>query len=112
MSAWTCVSMVIWYDGRMAVQTPNTKKETQEMDKKIPVSETALIKRLNRKLHAYDEMLHKTRGGRARQDLGEFYIVNYRTNGAVATHVDIEELAREHGALQPWEALEEETQND
>ena len=75
---------------------------------KVPVSVRALMARINRKLHATDRALKKARGvGRARLDVGEFYVVSGRRNLAVSTHVDPEDLGRELGVLRPWEGVRE-----
>lgn len=75
------------------------------MAEKAPVSERAVIARINRKLAQNDEVLHKSRSERARFDLGEFYTVNTRHNVMGETHVDLAALARELGALRGWEEI-------
>jgi hypothetical protein len=78
---------------------------------RVPVSESGLIQRINRRLAADDEALRKTKGGRgdgvprARLDLGEFYILNTRRNFVRDKHVDLEKLGRELDVLQSWEYL-------
>ncbi len=78
---------------------------------KVPVSERALIQRINRKLQADDEMIRASRwirsDGRLYEDsnTGRFFIVNFRTNFMGASHVDIEVLGHELGALKAWEEL-------
>ena len=73
--------------------------------KRVSVTMKALVQRINRRLHKDEEQLRKTRGARALLDLGEWYIVNWNRNFIVAQHVDPEELGRELGVLQEWEAL-------
>lgn len=69
-----------------------------------PVTKRALIARLRRKLGKEAEDLHATREGtRARQELGEFYVVDSRN--WIRGGGTLEELAREHDVLQPWERL-------
>lgn len=75
------------------------------MATKIPVSERALVARINRKLRQDAEALHRSRGTRFWSDLGDYYIVDFRRNSLVRGHVDIEELAHELGVLKPWESL-------
>lgn len=65
---------------------------------KVPVSERALIARINRKLPG-NEKLKKLRGTRWENDLGLYYIVDEYFNAVRDTHVDIESLGRELGAL-------------
>ena len=79
---------------------------------KVPVSERALIQRINRKLRADDEMIrtsrwiHSDRGGFYEDhNTGRFFIVDFRENLMCKSHVDIEELGHELGALKAWEEL-------
>ena len=76
--------------------------------KTVPVGERALIARINRKLKQQGEKLKKLRGERWASDLGYFYIVNETLNSVEAQHVNLEEMARELGALAEWERLAEE----
>ena len=72
------------------------------------VTEQALIRRINRKLARegqFGAQLHKYRGGRWLVDLGNFYVIDRDTGGLVQAHVDLEELAREVGALAKSEKL-------
>ena len=69
------------------------------------VSESALIRRVNRRLAHDEEQLHKSRSEREAFDLGEFYVRDCRINGIIMTNVDLEGLAREMGALAPDERL-------
>lgn len=71
------------------------------------VSESALIRRINRRLRPDGLSLHVSRDGRDRWDLGVFYTVNVESNFVRDKHIDIEELGRELGALDPKETLAE-----
>lgn len=73
------------------------------------VSRRALIQRIRRRL-AHDDMALKiTRGwGRARQELGDYYVIDARSNCVVEKHVDLEELARDKFVLQPREKVRDE----
>ena len=71
--------------------------------RKLTVTRRALVQRINRVLAKRDEKLRKLRRSR-----GTYYVVNLQYNSIVAEHVDLEEAARELGALEPWERLEEE----
>jgi hypothetical protein len=73
----------------------------------VPVSERALVQRINRKLLLDDQRLVKTRGAQAILDLGEYYVLDWRRNLALDTRVDPEDLGRELGALRPWERVAE-----
>lgn len=76
-------------------------KKTQ----KVPVSERALIQRINRKLKADWRQLKTTRGVRAREDLGYFYVLDTRRNFIIDHHVDLETFGRVLGALAESEEL-------
>jgi hypothetical protein len=80
---------------------------------KVPISERALSARINRALVAgrllgdNDLRLKKTKGAKARQDLGDYYVLNTRRNYVVHRYkdVDLEQLGREVGAIAEWEEL-------
>jgi hypothetical protein len=75
---------------------------------KVPVTVRALIARINRKLKASDEVLKATRGeGRARQEFGDFYVLDFNRNAVMQKNVDPEQLGRELGVLKPWEEVQE-----
>lgn len=57
----------------------------------------ALVARINRKLSPQGEALRRTRPGRARQDLGEYYRLDVKLNAVLARDVDPEALAAELG---------------
>lgn len=78
-----------------------TKQQT------VPVSERAAILRINRRLRADDQVLKTTRGARARLDLGDFYVLDFRNNLALQTNVDLESFGRELGALAEYEHVVE-----
>jgi hypothetical protein len=72
---------------------------------KFPVSERALIQRINRKLAADDEKLKKLRSKRWRSAMGTYFIINVRGNFVNTKHVEIEAYGRELGVLTDWEEL-------
>jgi hypothetical protein len=80
---------------------------------KVPVSERALIARINRKLKQEGRQL-KTKRGNWREDIsGPYYVLDVKRNAIVAggsahSRVDLEKLGRECGALEKWEVLEAE----
>jgi hypothetical protein len=74
--------------------------------RKVPVSERALIQRINRKLAQEDKCLKAPRGLAAKSSLGDFYILNWARNFIVDTKVDLERLGRKLGVLADWEDLE------
>jgi hypothetical protein len=67
----------------------------------VPVSETALLQRINRALQG--KVLHRARGKHTARTLGLYYTL--APEGVVDTNVDIEAYAREIGALRPFESL-------
>jgi hypothetical protein len=72
---------------------------------KVPVTVRALIARINRKL-APDLQLKIARG-RARVDVGDYYVVNTRINGVMQRYKDCdpEELGRELDVLKGYEVV-------
>ncbi|HEV2294573.1 MAG TPA: hypothetical protein VGR35_12020 [Tepidisphaeraceae bacterium] len=74
--------------------------------RRLPVSERALLARLNRALAKEDQMLRKCRAdSRWYRDLGDYALVDVSRNTWLATHVDLEALGREMGVLQEFEHL-------
>ncbi len=61
----------------------------------------AVEARVRRKLAQEGEVLRKTRPGKtwAKHDCGDYYVVDVATNGVVAAHCDLEDLARELSVL-------------
>ncbi len=71
----------------------------------VPVSERALVQRINRKLAHNGERLKRCRGERCRQSVGDFYIIDVSCNCVIRHDVDIEDVGRECGALAGHERL-------
>jgi hypothetical protein len=71
---------------------------------KCKVRERALIARINRKL-ALARWRCGARGASAQHDVGQYYLLNWRRESVVRTHVSLEQLARELGVLRPWEEI-------
>ncbi len=71
----------------------------------VPVTERALLQRINRVLANEGKQLQKARGGTARLELGDYYSVNVRRNFVVQKDVDLEELGRKLNSLRPYESL-------
>jgi hypothetical protein len=74
---------------------------------RVPITERALVQRINRKLKADGERLIKARGSQTATSFGDWYIVDEQRNVIASQRVDPETLARKIGALRPWEALNE-----
>ena len=70
-----------------------------------PISESALISRINRRLAREDEQLHKSRGARCLLELGEYFVRDCNRNFIVAHNVDPEQLGRELGVLKHYEQV-------
>ena len=81
-----------------------SKKQT------VPVTERALLQRVNRALPNEGKQLQKARGITARLELGDYYTVNVQRNFVVQKDVDLEELGRRLNALRPYESLVKTTQ--
>jgi hypothetical protein len=65
--------------------------------RKVPITERALLERINRKLADDDEIIKKT-------DLG-YYRLNLCDGTIVAHNVDMERLGRVLGVFRPFEVL-------
>ena len=68
------------------------------------ITESAVIKRLRRCLVKRGEFLKTNRSDRWWSDLGSYYIVDDR-NVIVASHIDIQALARSEEVLSPGELM-------
>jgi hypothetical protein len=73
----------------------------------IPVTERALIQRINRVLRRDGRILKVTRAEQAVREVGQYYVLGLDRNAVRTLHVDIQELARELGVLRSFERLEE-----
>lgn len=82
-----------------------------QKERRVAVTERAIIQRVNRKfVSEYGRLgreLKKTRGERAKLDLGDFYILDKKGNFIWEHHVDPEETARDMEVLADWEYLAE-----
>jgi hypothetical protein len=74
---------------------------------RVPVTERALIQRINRRLAKEDCQLRVSRGARAELELGRYYIIDPYRNVIENTHLGIEELGRELGCFGDFETLVE-----
>jgi hypothetical protein len=61
----------------------------------------AVEARVRRRLAHDGEVLRKTRPGKtwAKHNCGDYYVVDVRTNFVIASHCDLDDLARELGVL-------------
>jgi hypothetical protein len=74
---------------------------------KAPISERALIQRINRVLKKDGRRLKATRGNRWRSNLGDYYVVNTARNWIDWPDVNIESLGHELSCLKAWEQVGE-----
>ena len=72
---------------------------------KVPVSERAVIQRINRVLDKKGEVLKKTRGAQAVVDVGDYYILNSSANAVIRHDVNVEALAKSLDVLADYEEL-------
>ena len=75
------------------------------MKTKVQVSRRALTQRLNRKLAEKGLVLKLTKGKNAKLTVGDYYVVHAERGEVIQTKVNLEEFARKHEALAPWEEL-------
>jgi hypothetical protein len=69
-----------------------------------PVSQTAVVRRVNRRLKPQGQKLLRTRGQRASREIGrDWFILN--SSQASITGVELESTARRLGVLGIWERL-------
>lgn len=73
--------------------------------KNVPVTKRALVQRLNRKLAEMGQLLRKSRGARAIQDAGEYFVVDLEHNVLLHKNVDLEIYGKQLESLKPWERL-------
>lgn len=71
----------------------------------VPVSLRALSQRINRKLADNGRFLKAARGEKARQELGEYFVIDISLNSLVEKDVDLETLGRELEVLKAWEVV-------
>jgi hypothetical protein len=90
-----------------ALGDPKLVSEAQMPKKRttIPVSERALIQRINRVLAKEDQVLKATRGMQASLDLGRYFILDCRANFVLDKHLDLKALGRKLGCLRAWERV-------
>lgn len=76
------------------------------MKNRTPVTHTAVISRINRRLAKKGQVLRSSRpNSRWLNDNGDFYIVDTDLNSIVAQHVCLDSLAIDEGVLADHEYL-------
>lgn len=73
----------------------------------LVVTKNAVVKRINRKLAPQGLEVRKSRSGRERSNLGDFYLLEERSNAVLDSHLDLEGLAYRHNVLAPSEHVGE-----
>jgi hypothetical protein len=71
----------------------------------VPVSHRALWQRIDRQLRATGARRLRRARGLGRDSLGDLYLVDLAGSVVVERHLDLEELGRQLGVLQPFERL-------
>ncbi len=83
------------------------------MPTKVPVSERAVIARINRKLKPEGRQLKTKRGGWRQDVSGPYYLLDVERNIVVAggsgqhSRIDLERLARKLEVLSEYETMED-----
>ncbi len=73
---------------------------------KLPITERALVARMNRKLEMMNKMLRKHKPDSRLSETGRFYIVDLKQGQIERQGSDLESWAREIGCLKDYEQLE------
>jgi hypothetical protein len=71
----------------------------------VPVTERALIQRINRKLLKDGEVMKIARGARAASNLGRYYTIDINRNSLAHDHLDPEAMGRKLGVLAEYEHM-------
>lgn len=83
---------------------------TKKSVRTVPLTRRAVEQRINRALTKQNQFakLIKRRGQAGWVELGDYYIIDLRTNALLGHHIDIEAHARKLKVLEDWEFLEHE----
>ncbi len=71
----------------------------------VSVSKRAICQRINRKLVEKQQVLKATRGLAAKEEVGDYYVIDPYRNVVVLTRVNLQRLALDLGVIEPWEKL-------
>ena len=80
------------------------EKQAEEVRQSL-VSERAIAQRINRALNKRGQKLIKSKGPRQVATLGAWHIADEGRGEIVAKDVNLVEIARDEGLLQPWEGI-------
>ncbi|MBL1376272.1 hypothetical protein [Zobellella iuensis] len=73
---------------------------------KTPISERALLTRLNRKLKADGIIIRRNRSDTAAfKEFGRWCAIDLKTNAVTAGNFELEDWGRKHGVLKEFEEL-------
>ncbi len=78
--------------------------------KRVGATVKALLQRVNRRLRENDQRVCRARSERVRLGPGAFYAIDEKRSLILGKDVNLEQLARELGALKPHEVLDTNTQ--
>lgn len=82
----------------------------KKVERRMPVSERAVIQRINRKLERDEgpvgRQVKKSRGARAKIQFGDYYWHFLKSNAVAPLGIEMEALARKLGVLEDWEYLD------
>ncbi len=76
----------------------------KKSDVKVPISERALVQRINRKLADEGQLVKKARE-RVATTLGDYFVVDLTSNAVMDQDVDLEKLGRELKVLHDYETV-------
>jgi len=72
---------------------------------RVPVTERALIQRINRRLSRDLKQLKTSRTANTQEMVGKYFVVDTFRNAVIETNVDPEEFGRKLEVLQLWEEV-------
>jgi hypothetical protein len=92
-------------DLRMSSLLARVAADKPSPERRVPVTERALLRRINRRIAKGDFKVKVCRRGRWEGDLGRYFIVDESNNTIAATHVDLTAYGRELECLGDFETL-------
>jgi len=93
---------------RFSLVLPGVKGKVMEAKRRVPVSERAILDRLNRRLLGDRMVMKICRRGPWLAELGRFYIVCTDTGELQNTQIDLRKFAECLGVLHSWEFIADE----
>jgi hypothetical protein len=74
----------------------------------ISIDRQAVLRRVNRRLRERGQQMFRSRSERAAREVGDWYIIDFKKSSVTGSGLQLEECARQLGALRAWERLDEE----